>query len=189
MSINATVLILIAHPQLHRSRVNKQLIKKARDVEGIIINDLYENYPDYYINVAREQSLLMQCSLVIFQHPLYWYSSPAILKQWQDVVLERGFAYGKNGIALRNKDFMLAVSTGAAADAYQQEGLHGFAVDNFLRPLQQTALLCGMRYHPPFLVQNANNLSNLDILRYAQDYQTLLESYVKVGSDYFGTST
>jgi glutathione-regulated potassium-efflux system ancillary protein KefG len=32
--------------------------------------------------------------VIVFQHPLYTYSCPALLKEWLDRVLSRGFSSG-----------------------------------------------------------------------------------------------
>ena len=87
----ARVLILFAHPVLEKSRVQSELLAQASTVQGITINDLYQSYPDFDIDVEREKDLLLSHDIIIWQHPLYWYSSPAILKQWQDLVLERRY--------------------------------------------------------------------------------------------------
>ena len=89
------LLILFAHPALHKSRVNQLLLSSVESLSGVTINDLYESYPTFHVNVAREQALLLEHDVIIFQHPFYWYSSPAILKQWQDLVLEYGLPTGK----------------------------------------------------------------------------------------------
>ena len=91
------VLILFAHPALQKSRVNRRLVAAVQNLENVTINDLYEEYPDFSIDVKREQALLESHDIIIFQHPLYWYSCPALLKEWQDLVLEYGFAYGAQG--------------------------------------------------------------------------------------------
>ncbi len=88
------VLILFAHPALQKSRVNRRLIAAVSNLENVTINDLYEEYPDFCVNVKREQDLLRSHDIIIFQHPFYWYSCPALLKEWEDLVLEYGFAYG-----------------------------------------------------------------------------------------------
>ena len=88
------VLVLFAHPALERSRVNRHLVEVARAVPGVKVHDLYEVYPAFNINAKREQQLLLEHDVIVFQHPFYWYSTPAILKEWQDIVLEHGWAYG-----------------------------------------------------------------------------------------------
>jgi len=94
---NKKILILFAHPAMQKSRVNKRLIEPLSNVEGVTFHDLYDSYPDLYIDVEREKSLLLENDIIIFHHPFYWYSSPAIIKEWQDLVLEFGFAYGPGG--------------------------------------------------------------------------------------------
>ncbi|MGD8698096.1 MAG: NAD(P)H-dependent oxidoreductase, partial [Gemmatimonadales bacterium] len=73
------ILILFAHPALEKSRVNQVLAKKIRDLDGITFNDLYEAYPEFDIDVGREQELLEAHDVVVLHHPFFWYSTPAIL--------------------------------------------------------------------------------------------------------------
>ena len=141
------------------------------------MNDLYESYPNFHVNIAREQALLLEHDVIIFQHPFYWYSSPAILKQWQDLVLEYGFAYGRDGTRLNGKLFLTAISTGGPSSAYQRSGYNYFTVRELLAPFEQTARLCGMTYLPPFVVpgvlwmQDEGELAN-----YGSIYRRALEA-------------
>ena len=93
------ILILFAHPALEKSRVHKVLLNYISDLDGITLNDLYENYPEFDIDIEKEQQLLVQHDIIVWQHPMCWYSAPALIKQWQDLVLEHGWAYSKNGYA------------------------------------------------------------------------------------------
>jgi putative NADPH-quinone reductase len=97
------VLILFAHPALERSRVNRVLIRDLDQLDGVTFHDLYEAYPDFDVDVAREQALLLEHDTIVLQHPFYWYSTPALIKQWEDLVLQHGWAYGHEGNALRGK--------------------------------------------------------------------------------------
>ena len=94
------ILLLFAHPSLDRSEVNRPMTDAVVDMDGITLIDLYAEYPDLQIDIDREQQRLLEHDVIVFQHPLYWYSTPAILKEWQDLVLEHGFAYGSKGTAL-----------------------------------------------------------------------------------------
>ena len=170
------VLVLFAHPALRRSRVNRRLVEAARNLDGVVVNDLYQEYPDFDIDVAREQRLLLDHDLVIFQHPFYWYSTPAILKEWQDLVLEHGWAYGHEGHALEGKALMNVVSTGGPEEAYSEEGANRFTMRQLLAPIEQTARLCGMKYLPPFVVHGTHALTRDGIDREAADYRRLLEA-------------
>ena len=118
----AEVLILFAHPALEKSRVHAQLIKQATTIAGVTFHDLYETYPDFDIDVAREQRLLLENDIIIFQHPFYWYSCPAIIKQWLDLVLEHNWAYGPEGKALSGKFAFNVISCGGSKEAYSHEG-------------------------------------------------------------------
>ena len=84
------ILIIFAHPALEKSRVQYRLLQAAQSVAKVTIHDLYEHYPDFNIDISHEQQLLREHDIILFQHPFYWYSSPALLKEWQDLVLEYG---------------------------------------------------------------------------------------------------
>ena len=169
------ILILFAHPALERSRVNRYLIQAVDKLDSVTIHDLYEAYPDFNINVKFEQDLLLAHDIIVFHHPFYWYSSPAILKEWQDLVLEYGFAYGEEGTALRGKKFLSAITTGGGEQAYCRGGYNRFTIRELLVPFEQTASLCGMDYLPPFVVQGTHNLREQhQIAKHAEDYRTVI---------------
>jgi len=171
------LLILFAHPATHKSRVNHLLLSSAQSLPGVTVNDLYESYPHFHVNIAREQALLLEHDVIIFQHPFYWYSSPAILKQWQDLVLEYGFAYGKSGTRLHGKLFLTAISTGGPVSAYQRSGYNHFTIRELLAPFEQTARLCGMTYLPPFVVPGVLWMEDNDKLAaYGTMYRRALEA-------------
>ena len=144
------ILLLLAHPSLDRSEVNRPMADAVVDIDGITLIDLYAEYPDFQIDINREQQRLLEHDAIVFQHPLYWYSTPAILKEWQDLVLEHGFAYGSEGTALHGKIFFNALTAGGIDAAYRAEGYNHFTIRELLHPLEQTAGLCGMTYLPPF---------------------------------------
>ena len=146
------ILVLFAHPSIERSEVNRPLAQAAAGVDGVTLIDLYAEYPDFQIDIDLEQRRLLDHDVIVFQHPLYWYSTPAILKEWQDLVLEHDFAYGARGTSLHGKLFMSALSAGGHESAYCSKGYNHFTIRELLYPLEQTAMLCGMTYLPPFAV-------------------------------------
>ncbi|MGB2925701.1 MAG: NAD(P)H-dependent oxidoreductase [Limnothrix sp.] len=171
------ILVLFAHPALQKSRVNLALLEAIANLDGVTINDLYEEYPNLHINVRREQKLLLDHDVIVFQHPFFWYSAPAILKKWQDLVLQYGFAYGHDGHALRGKTFLSVLSTGGTREAYCREGDNYFTMRELLAPFEQTARLCGMTFLPPFVVHGAlNNCSDEQLTVHSDQYQQLLEA-------------
>lgn len=53
------ILIILAHPSLRQSLANRRLAEAAAQVDGVTVHDLYAEYPDFKIDVAREQALLL----------------------------------------------------------------------------------------------------------------------------------
>lgn len=168
------VLILFAHPALEKSRVHARMIRHVKSLEGVTFHDLYEAYPDFDIDVKREQFMLLAHDIIIWQHPFYWYSSPAIIKQWQDLVLEHNWAYGSEGKMLRGKKIFNAVSCGGRQEAYSTAGRNRYTIPQLLSPFDQTARLCGMNYLPPFVVHGTHRLKKEDIELHAVQYEQLL---------------
>jgi glutathione-regulated potassium-efflux system ancillary protein KefG len=172
-----SVLVQFAHPVVERSRVGLPLLDAVRDLPGVTVNDLYEAYPTLFIDVAREQELLLAHEVVVFHHPFYWYSTPAILKQWQDMVLEHGWAYGEGGTRLQGKITFNAITTGGPASAYRHDGYNRFTVRELLAPWEQTANLCGMRYLPPFVAHGAlRPTAELGLDGLQSDYRRIVEA-------------
>lgn len=174
----ADVLVLVAHPQLEQSRVNRRLLEAARRSAGRVeVRDLYALYPDYWIDVAAEQARLAQARLVVWQHPIQWYHMPPLMKLWVDEVLSFGWAYGPGGDKLRGKDLWLVASTGGAEDSYRPDRYNRYFFDAFVPPYEQTAALCGMRFLPPLVIHGAHRAGDDDIEAHAQVYAERLARY------------
>lgn len=154
--------------------MNRALRDAIGDLPGVRIHDLYENYPDFHIDIEHEKAALLEADVIVFQHPMYWYSCPPLMKVWMDDVLEYGFAYGSGGVALRGKTWLQAISTGGPESAYLRQGLHEFTIPELLRPFEKTAYLCGMVPHEPFLIQGTHQLQETEIRAKALEYQRLL---------------
>jgi glutathione-regulated potassium-efflux system ancillary protein KefG len=171
------VLVLLAHPMLERSRVNRVLATTAEKVPGVFVHDLYEAYPSMDLDVKREQQLLTEHDVVVFQHPFYWYSTPAILKEWQDLVLEHNWAYGSKGHHLEGKITLNVVSTGGPEQVYQTGGYNLYTVKQLLAPYELTARLCKMQFLAPFVVHSAFKYERPDELaHHIDEYKLLLEA-------------
>ena len=173
------VLILFAHPLFEKSRINRELVSQVPSQEGITFHDLYELYPDFNIDVEAEKELLLAHDVIIWNHPFYWYSCPALLKQWIDMVLEVGWAYGPGGTALQDKVVIQVLSTGGPQAAYQHGGHNHFTIREFLAPFEQTVHLCRMHYLPPFVVHGAHRLQPAEIRAQSAEYASLLRSLQK----------
>jgi glutathione-regulated potassium-efflux system ancillary protein KefG len=168
------VLVLFAHPSLEHSRVHARLLAAPRETPGITLRDLYELYPEQDIDPRAEQEALLAHDVIVFQHPLYWYSVPPLLRQWQDLVLQHGWAYGHGGEALKGKLALHVISAGGPAAAYQAGGFNGATIGDFLLPLAQTARLCRMRWLPPYVVHGTHRLDEAGLASHVAAYRTLL---------------
>lgn len=151
----AKLLVYYAHPGHKHSHVNKEMLKEARQIDGITVVDLYEEYPRFQIRIEKEQQRLLDHDIIVFQFPMFWYSTPSLIKEWQDLVLEHGFAYGTGGDKLDGKTILLAVTAAGPADAYSQAGFQHYPIRTFLTPFERTARLCKMRFLPPYVLYAA----------------------------------
>jgi len=171
------ILLLFAHPSQHRSEVNAAMFKSAQSLDFVTAVDLYAEYPRFNIDIDKEQQRLTNHDIVIFQFPLYWYSTPAILKEWQDLVLEYGFAYGTDGNALTGKNFLCAITAGGKKEAYCAQGYNHFNLRELLQPLEQTATLTGMKYLPPFALYSSRSATAENrVAQHLTQWQNLLHA-------------
>ena len=168
------ILLQLYHPLLHKSRVNRELLKAIENLDGVDIRIMYDLYPDHHIDVQAEQRLLVEYDIIIWQHPFYWYSSPSLLKEWIDVVLEHGFAYGREGKALEGKLLMSSITSGGRREVYQEGGLRKYTIRQLLAPFEQTATLCNMRYLPPFVVHGTHLLDIKGIIEAGEEYRRVI---------------
>ncbi len=171
------VLVLFAHPGQRYSKANDEMARVASDIRDVTFVDLYARYPRFKIDVAAEQEQLLVHDVIIFQFPLFWYSTPALLKEWQDLVLEYGFAYGEGGDRIAGKLFMPVVTAGGPEEFYRPGGRNNYPLRDLLRPLEQTANLCGLRFVPPYTLFAALRAPGDDRLeRHSRGYAKLLQA-------------
>ncbi|TGA96608.1 general stress protein [Sporolactobacillus shoreae] len=170
------ILDIVVHPHLEQSVINKAWMNRLQQESDITIHDLYGTYPNGIIDVKKEQQLLLEHDRIVFQFPMYWYSSPSLLKEWLDVVLTHGWAYGSKGTKLRGKDFILAISIGGPGVHYQAGGSNQFTISELIKPFQATANLIGMRFLPVFKKLGVNQFSNKETQQSAEELVTYLKA-------------
>ena len=169
------ILILFGHPAFRRSTINAALREAVETLDGVTFHDLYARYPDFLIDVSQEQQLCENHDIIIFQHPFYWYSTPAIVKEWFDLVLEHAWAYGSTGTALAGKITFQALTAGGALEDYRAHGLNRYTIRELTRPYEATANLCGMKWLPPFGVLGIHRgLPDAERDRHARQYRRTL---------------
>ncbi len=171
-------LILLAHPDMRESNLNRHLASQAATRGDVTVHDLYRTYPDEVIDVAREQKLLREYSVVIFQFPLYWYSTPPLLKAWQDKVLLWNFAFGPEGGMLKGK-FMVAVTAGGKETDFRLGEKHGRPLAEFMYPLEQTMRYCGLEPQPHFSMYESNKATAEILALKSAEYIGRIDSLLK----------
>lgn len=164
-------LAIIAHPDINQSVINKHLVQTLNQhPEDVTVHHLYTRYPDWNIDVKAEQQLVEQHDRILFQFPFYWFSCPPMLRKWMDDVLTYGWAYGRTGDKVKNKELLLAVSAGIGIEDYQQDGKYLYTMKELLRPFELTASYTDMIYKSPFVVYDTDNQTEQDLKRISQDY-------------------
>jgi glutathione-regulated potassium-efflux system ancillary protein KefF len=174
------IVVLVAHPALAHSRVTRTLMQAAArsaPAGGVDVRDLYALYPDYLIDIPAEQAALAGAGLVVWLHPLHWYSMPPLLKLWLDEVFAFGWAYGPDGRALAGKDLWLVTSTGGPEESYHPAGYNRHFFDAFLPPYEQTAALTRMRWLPPLVLHGAHRIDDATLDAHAALFGQRLASW------------
>ncbi|WP_330443133.1 NAD(P)H-dependent oxidoreductase [Flavobacterium sp. C4GT6] len=169
------ILILFAHPLFEKSNVNDVLVNHIPDSPNITFHDLYQEYPEFDVDMQREQELLLLHDIIIWHHPMYWYSCPPLLKQWIDIVLEHGWAYGKEGTALKGKLLLQTITTGGRKENYCSTGRDRFTIQQLLEPFNQTAKVCNLTYLPPFVVHGTHSMTVEGYIENGKLYRQILE--------------
>ena len=178
MGLMADVLVLVAHPDIARSRVNRALAAQARLLPpaAVEVRDLYALYPDYVIDIQAEQAALDSARYVVWVHPVQWYSMPALMKLWVDEVLAFRWAYGPGGRALKGKSLWLVASAGGTEMSYADMGSNRHPFESFLPAYRQTAELVGMRFLDPSVFYGAHKAEAPAVHAHAHAFaQRLLE--------------
>jgi putative NADPH-quinone reductase len=149
-------LIVAAHPDIANSAVHAAWLRALRHAAIADVHEIVPAYPDGVLDVRSEQRLVEAHARIILQFPIFWYSVPAVLKNWIDQVLSHGWAYGRGGDAFKGKELGLAYSTGTAAEAYQAGGRNRFSMSELTMPLELTATFIKARFLPSFVLHGAN---------------------------------
>jgi glutathione-regulated potassium-efflux system ancillary protein KefG len=163
------ILVLIAHPDLRHSRVNRYWEQYLRQHPDITVHNLYAAYPNGIIDHVREREMLFNHDRIVFQFPLYWFSAPALLKKWQDEVLASLWSETE-GKQLSGKDLILAISTGAPQSSYGPDGFNHFTLEELMRPYQAMANMNGLNFLPMFSFYHALQATDTEIFLSAQEY-------------------
>lgn len=174
------VLLVVAHPDLSQSTANAALVDAVRDLKHVTVHDLYATYPDFQIDVDAEQSLLAEHDVIVFQHPVFWYNTTPLLKQWQDLVLTLGWGFTVDGSAsqLAGKKAIVAVSAGVPEAYYTPEGQNGTTLEALLSNWGATLRLCQFDILPMVTLYGTGfGLPEEDLALAGKQYHELLAAF------------
>ena len=171
------ILVVHAHPYPRSSRACAALLTGIRDVHPMEVRSIYELYPDFDIDVAAEQAALERAGLIVWLHPLYWYTVPGLMKHWFDAVLLGGWAHGEGGAALEGKDCLWTVTTGDL-EKYAVEAPHAHKFEAFIPVVEQTARYCGMNWLEPFVLHDSHEIDEEHLARAGRKLRGRLELWL-----------
>lgn len=177
-------LILLFHPNIETSKANAALRTAAGTVPGTKVVDIQARYPggviDQATDGATEACELLEADRIVLQFPIQWYSTPALLKTWQDAVLTRMYYIhaATEGDELSGTPLMVAATAGNTPAAYGRGGANHFTMDELLAPLRATAMRCGLPWHPPHLVFQADRLTPSELAAAKDSYVRALKAFI-----------
>ncbi|MCH5462421.1 NAD(P)H-dependent oxidoreductase [Lactobacillus sp. LC28-10] len=162
-------LVVVGHPQIEDSST-QQFLKEAANLPDVI----WHPVTSFAVNVAAEQALIKQADRLVLQFPLYWYSAPAILKNWLDQVLTRHFVYPAAMGGLVGKELGIAVSLGSPAKNFAAGAGEDFSISQIMIPFQALANKTQMTFLPTFIIDQFGYQSDDTKANLLIDYQRYL---------------
>lgn len=144
--------LIYAHPYARHARLERMLLDAVQHWPGLELRELYQLYPDFYIDVALEQKMLAHSNAIILHYPMQCGLPPALLVQYLHKVFQYGWAYGNDAAevavrSLQGKKFWVVTQ----AVAPHQE-LDPCYQQSMFAPLHQLALSCGMQWQQPLML-------------------------------------
>lgn len=169
-------LLILSHPDFKNSRVNKALINAAREIEGVEIRHLDEIYGDHSrgFDIKKEQELASKADRIVFQFPMYWLFTPAMLKGYIDEIFTRGWAYG-DGKKLVGKELQIVVSSGASEAEFHHQGSVRSPIGEVLFNLNSMSNYCGMKFNKIFHIAGTINMNDDELGAYVRRYTQMLK--------------
>jgi len=107
-------------------------------------------------DIAAEVDRVMAADVLAFTFPVFWFSTPAILKGWIDRVFLSGTFYGGKRVygrgGLAGKRAAVAMSLGGREHMFGPTAIHGQLVTGMMRHFFQGTLgYVGLAVHAPFV--------------------------------------
>lgn len=131
-------------------------------------------------DIQAELNKLLWCDLLILNFPLFWCSTPAIMKGWIDRVLVSGKVYGGKRFysqgGLKGKRALVSLALGGQEHMFAADGVHGPMKDMLKHLLQGTLAYTGMDVLPPFIGWHIPYITQDARRTYLESWRTRLQS-------------
>ncbi|HEX5356511.1 MAG TPA: NAD(P)H-dependent oxidoreductase [Aquabacterium sp.] len=131
-------------------------------------------------DIQAELDKLLWCDLLILNFPLFWCSTPAIMKGWIDRVLVSGKVYGGKRFysqgGLKGKRALVSLTLGGQEHMFAADGVHGPMKDMLKHLLQGTLAYTGMDVLPPFIGWHIPYITQDARRTYLESWRTRLQS-------------
>lgn len=173
--------VLVFHPNFDTSKANRALVDAARVLPDIEVVDMGRLYPDGDVDTDVEVDRLLKADRLVLQFPVQWYSTPPLLKTWQDTVLTRMYYINprEEGERLRDLPVLIAATAGNKPSAYTPTGANLFPLKELLKPLQATANRCFWKWGEPFVMYRANKATQDELTKAGRQYSNHLIEWIK----------
>ena len=129
-------------------------------------------------DILAEIDKVIWCDLLILHFPVFWFSTPAILKGWIDRVLISGLIYGGKRFydrgGLLGKRAMITITLGGQPHMFGEGAIHGPLEDMLRHLLRGTLHYTGMSVLPPFVAWHVPYISDEARKEYLRAYKHIL---------------
>lgn len=164
--------VIMSHPNLVDSRLNKALYNAALGIESVSVRHIEAlyGYDTRAIDVGNESEIIKNAERIVFQFPMFWLSTPPMMKAYIDAV----FTHCHQAGLLEGKQLQIAVTTGSPSSEYSKHGHISFTINEILTPLSVAADYCSMTFGRIFVAGGAIDMSDEETAAHAQRYAKLL---------------
>ena len=129
-------------------------------------------------DIQGELEKLVWCDLLILNFPIFWFSTPAILKGWIDRVLVSGLCYGGKRFydrgGMRGRRAMTTVTLGGRPHMFGKDAIHGELDDMLRHLLRGTLAYTGFDVLPPFVGYHVPYIGHEERIQILEDYEVRL---------------
>lgn len=171
-------LVIVSHPYPEQSVAIKALQQIAEHTPDVTVRNLEAIYGNNIngFDLAAEQKAQESADRIVYLFPIHWFNLTPMLKAYLNIVWSYGWAFGPNGVALKDKEMQVVVTAGAREFTYSAEGLIRSNMEEVLTPMKASALYVGMKYNTPLAFYEAMGVDEATKARMQKDFTERLQT-------------